>query len=341
MARLRRSRLDAPGLGRRRCGSGFQYLTEGRQVLRDGATLERIRQLAIPPAWSDVWICPWPNGHIQATGRDAAGRLQYRYHDDWRRRRDAEKFVRVVEFGRALPAIREQVARDLREPRMTRTKVLALAVRLLDHGLFRSGGEEYAEENGSYGLATLRREHVRFRGGEAWFEYPAKSGKERAQRVADPDAVAALRRLKQRRSGGDRLLAWQEAGEWTDLRADDVNSYLKEIGGAEFTAKDFRTWGATVLCAALLAAAAQEGSNTARRRAVTAAIREVAEALGNTPAVCRKSYVDPRVVDSYWGGETIEGALAGVAPGSDLTGPDALTRMEDAVIALLDEAPDK
>lgn len=335
MPRLRRSRLDQPGIRRRRYGKGFRYFWQDGSRVDDEATLERIRGLVVPPAWRDVWICPWPNGHIQAIGVDAAGRRQYRYHDEWRRRRDAEKFDRMIEFAAALPSIRARVAEDLRRKGYPRERVLALAVRLLDVGLFRAGSEEYAEENDTDGLATLERDHVRFRGRRAVFDYTAKFGKERVQEIADPESVALLRKLARRQGGSDRLLAWRAGSGWTDLRSEDVNAYLKEIGGDTFTAKDFRTWGATVLCAVLLAGQPPARSATGHRRSVAAVLREVAEILGNTPAVCRKSYVDPRLVDRFASGETIAAALREGPLPPQLADPAALARLETAVAALL------
>lgn len=335
MPRLRRSRLDQPGICRRRYGKGFRYFWQDGSRMEDAQTLERIGALVIPPAWRDVWICPWPNGHIQAVGLDAAGRRQYRYHDAWRRRRDAEKFDRMIEFAAALPSIRTRITKDLRRKGYPRERVLALAVRLLDVGLFRAGSEEYAEENDTYGLATLEREHVSFRAGRAIFNYTAKFGKERVQEISDPESVALLRTLARRRGGGSRLLAWRDGKEWTDLRSEDVNAYLKEIAGGAFTAKDFRTWGATVLCAVLLAGQPPARSVTGHRRAVAAVLREVAEILGNTPAVCRKSYVDPRLVDRFASGETIAAAVREVPLPPQLADPAVLARLEKAVALLL------
>jgi len=336
MARLRRVDCGAHGFGRRRHGRGFVYLDEDGTRIDDADTVARIRALAIPPAWEDVWICPLPNGHIQATGTDAAGRKQYRYHDLWRSRRDVAKFASMVQFAERLPAIRDQVERDLARPGMPRERALACAVRLLDRGSFRIGSEDYAEANESFGLATLRREHVAVRDDTIAFDYPAKSGQRRRQRVIDADAADAVRTLTRRRGGGEELLAYKQRRRWHDVRAADVNAYLKETGGEEVSAKDFRTWNATVLAAIALAVSgpAAARSKTARRRAAKRTIEEVAHHLGNTPAVCRASYVDPRVFDRFDGGLTIGGALPELA--ADSGGwPEVQRTVEEAVLDLI------
>jgi len=298
-----------PGLSRRRRGRGFSYLdAEGRPV-RDEVTLERIRALAIPPAWEDVWICPDANGHLQATGIDAAGRKQYRYHDLWRERRDRQKFAEVVGFARALPRLRRRIARDLKagdDGAPTRERVLACAARMLDLGFFRIGSESYAAGNGSFGLATIRKDHVRIAGDDVVFDYPAKSGQRRVQAIADPDVRAVVLALKRRRGGPDELLAYRSGRRWVDVRSEDVNDYLKDRAGASVSAKDFRTWNGTVLAAVALARRTDRpSSKTGRRRAAAAAVREVAVFLGNTPAVARRSYIDPRVIDCFLAGDTI------------------------------------
>ena len=292
--RLRRSDCSAPGLTRRRCGNGFAFIDEHGAPIADEQTLERVRGLVIPPAWRDVWICPAPNGHIQATGIDEAGRKQYRYHDAWRARRDAAKFDAMVAFARLLPALREEVARELAREKPDRDRVLAAAVRLLDRGFFRVGGEDYAGENGSFGLATICREHVTQRDGTVVFDYPAKSGKRRVQAVVDPDVAAVVRTLKRRRGGGEELLAYKHRGRWRDVRSEEINAWLKDRTGQDVSAKEFRTWGATVLAAVGLAVSGRPNSTKAgRKRAVTRAVKEVADYLGNTPAVARSSYIDP------------------------------------------------
>ena len=253
MPRLRRSECSGPGIGRVRRGRGFSYVDARGRLVTDDETLTRIRALAIPPAWQDVWICPHPNGHIQAIGTDAAGRRQYRYHDAWRERRDHEKFESMVDFARALPDLRRKTARELRRREPTRERVLAGAIRLLDRGFFRIGGEEYAEENGTYGLATMRKEHVRLLPGKTvLFDFPAKGGKQIVQSVVDQAVHRLVSQLKARRGGGDELLAYRNNRRWHDVRSSDINDHVKELTGGDFTAKDFRTWNATVLAATAL-----------------------------------------------------------------------------------------
>ncbi|MBV9097843.1 MAG: DNA topoisomerase IB [Frankiaceae bacterium] len=305
----------------------------------DPLVLQRISELVIPPAWEDVWICPVPNGHIQATGTDAAGRRQYRYHDEWRRHRDREKHDRMLEFAATLPAARERMLADLARPTPDRERVLGGAARLLDLGFFRIGSEEYAETNGSYGLATLRREHVTCSRGVLTFDYRAKSGKQREQSLADPDLCTLVGLLKRRRGGGEELLAYRNAaGEWVDVRSTDINNYLREITGGEFTAKDFRTWHATVLCAVALAVSADAPqSESARKRAVARAVAETAHYLGNTPAVCRTSYIDPRVIDLYNDNVTIHAVLGELGAGASFGELSTQGAIEQAVYQLLRE----
>ncbi|MDP9430805.1 MAG: DNA topoisomerase IB [Actinomycetota bacterium] len=336
--RLRRSDVHGPGWRRRRAGRGFAYYDTDGALIKD-ERLDRLRSLAIPPAWRDVWICPWRNGHIQATGVDAAGRRQYRYHEQWRARRDAEKHERVLEIAHQLPDVRDAVVEAIRGEGLTRDRVLAAAVRLLDLGAFRVGSEQYAEDNGTYGLATLRKEHVRVRGEQVFFSYTAKGGVERELELTDKPTADVVRELRKRAGEGEELLGyWVEdpAGEgriWHDVTSAEVNAYLKEVSGAEITAKDFRTWNATVQMAATLAAAPPPTSKTARKRTVNAAYKEVSEQLGNTPAVCKASYVDPRVVDRYENGETIADALTEAA---ETEGDREVQRtLEQAVCRLL------
>ena len=306
MVRLRRSDVNAPGYRRRRAGRGFAYFDVDGSLIRDDR-LERIRALAIPPAWRDVWICPWPNGHIQATGTDAAGRRQYRYHDAWRARRDAEKHEHVLEIARQLPDVREVVVESLQSSGLTRDRVLAAAVRLLDLGAFRVGSEQYAEDNGTFGLATLRCDHVRVRGERVFFSYTAKGGLDRALEITDLPTAAVVRELLKRPDGtGEDLL-----GYWVE-DADGSRSW-HDVTSAEITAKDFRTWNATVVMAAALAEQPPPASKTARKRAINSAYDRVSETLGNTRAVAKASYVDPRVVDHYENGDTIAEALAQAA----------------------------
>jgi DNA topoisomerase-1 len=339
MPRLRRSDCSRPGITRRRRGKGFEYLDEDGVRLDEPETIERIRELGIPPAWKDVWICPSERGHLQATGVDAAGRKQYLYHSLWRARRDAEKFDDMARFARALPALRDRVAEDLEGDELDRTRVQACAVRLLDRGFFRVGSEEYTAQNDSYGLSTMRREHVTVgEDCEMLFDYPAKSGRRRIQAVVDPPAAAVVAALKRRRGGGDELLAYKERRRWHDLRSEDINEYIKAATGAGFSAKDFRTWNATVLAAVALAVSGHvAGSATGRKRAITRAINEVAHYLGNTPAVCRASYIDPRVFDAYRGGLVIGLPLHDAADVDDGDLPIHHRRVEEAVLDLINE----
>ncbi|PPK92126.1 DNA topoisomerase IB [Kineococcus xinjiangensis] len=339
--RLRRSSCSTPGFTRRRAGRGWVYLDTDGTRITDPDVVRRIEELAIPPAYRDVWICPWPNGHLQAVGTDERGRRQYRYHEQWRAQRDRLKHERVLQVADELPRARQVVAQHLALPGMPRERALATAFRLLDLGFFRVGGETYAEENGSYGLATLRREHVREHDGELVFSYVAKSGKDRRAVIADPAVRAAVRAMKRRRGGGDDLLAWKErAGRWHDVTSTDVNEYLHEVIGPEVSAKDFRTWHATVLAAVALAVSASVcGSPTARARAVARACREVSEYLGNTPAVARSSYIDPRVVDLFHDGVTIEPVLRDLGAEAEFGHPATHGAIELAVQCLLRDEP--
>src|SRR3954454_16790845 len=257
MPRLRRSDCASPGITRRRRGKGFEYLDENGERIDDADTIGRVRSLAIPPAWGEVWICSDPHGHIQATGVDARGRKQYRYHDQWRVRRDREKFDSMVDFAQLLPKLREQVERDLRRRKLSRERVLACAVRLLDRGFFRIGSESYAEENETYGLATMRKRHVTVNGSKVIFDYEAKGGKRRVQVVGDRSIATLIRTLRNRRGGGHELLAYRNGRAWQDVRSTDVNDYIQAAIGPAHSAKDFRTWNATVLAPVVLAAPAR------------------------------------------------------------------------------------
>lgn len=338
MPRLRRVSPDSPGWSRRRRGRGFTYLDEL------GATLgpeevARCRALVIPPAWREVWICPLPNGHIQAVGTDDAGRRQYVYHPAWRQQRDSAKHARVLTVAARLPAARRTVARHLALSGMPRDRALALAFRLLDLGFFRIGGEAYAPsaegDQGSYGLATIEQQHVQIRGHEVLFDYVAKSAQERVV-VVDDDAVrAAVGVLLRRRGGGPGLLAYKVGRTWRDVTSDDINAYVKQVVGQDVSAKDFRTWHGTVLAAVALAGKVDEQpSPTRRKRAVSTAMKEVAESLGNTPTVARSAYVDPRVVARFEAGDTIEPALR-KAP--RVRTDAARSKVEQAVLELLEE----
>jgi DNA topoisomerase I len=289
-----------------RRGRGFSFSDSDGTPIEDEETLERIRGLAIPPAWKEVWICPDPFGHIQATGYDEAGRKQYLYHERWQQRQAERKFELVREFALALPKLRRVVTADLRRQGMPRKRALACAVRLLDLGFFRVGSEVYAEENESFGLATVRREHVTIRRNEVVFDFPAKSGRRRIQSIRDAAARRALEAMYRRRSGPEDLLAYRAGGEWRDVRSDEINEYIHEQIGERFTAKNFRTWHGTVLAAVELAGEQRPRSDAAAKRAIKRAVDRVSEALGNTPAVCRASYIDPRVLDRYRDGVTIK-----------------------------------
>ncbi|WP_203138371.1 DNA topoisomerase IB [Microbacterium sp. JZ31] len=313
MVRLRRSSPAQPGWTRRAVGRNFSYRDQNGDRLPE-EDVERIRSLAIPPAWKDVWICPYPNGHLQAVGTDDAGRRQYLYHPEWRTRRDAAKFDRVLDFGRALGAARERVRDDLAQDGMPLERACALAVRLLDLGCFRIGNDVYADTNGSFGLTTLRRDHVTRHGRALVFAFTGKSGVDHRIEIEDEPVTAAVETLRRRRDESETLLACRN-GTWRTLTSAMVNEYVREITGMDATAKDFRTWHATVLAAAEIAAGADElersgrGGVTRRRRIVTDAMREVADFLGNTPTLARTSYVDPRVVSAFEEGRTISRAV--------------------------------
>jgi DNA topoisomerase-1 len=337
VARLRRVDCSGPGIRRRRRGKGFEYFDEDGRRISEPSVIERIRSLAIPPAWEDVWICPYPFGHIQATGVDTAGRKQYRYHDLWRERRDREKFESMEEFARALPRLRRRVERDLAREGIPRERVLACAARLLDRGFFRIGSEDYAEENDTYGIATMQKRHVTVSGDEVTFDYEAKGGQRRVQVIGDPVVADVVRLLKRRRGGGEDLLAYKTGRRWVDIKSDDVNQYVKDATGGDFSSKDFRTWSGTVLAAVALAVSGMAApSKTSRKRAKTRAVKEVARYLGNTPAVCRTSYIDPRVFDRFDGGITIGGVLPELI--EDIgPWPDVQGAVEEAVLDLIED----
>lgn len=336
MVRLRRADCAGPGFTRRGRGRGFEYFDADGRKLTDGDTLDRIVALAIPPAWKDVWICPHHNGHLQAVGTDAAGRRQYRYHDGWRERRDAEKFEHVLDFAAALPRLRAACAERLAELDGTITRAVALAgaVRLLDHGFFRVGGEVTGEAE-SFGLTTIRRDHVRVEGDVVRFAFPAKGGIERLQAIVDPEVRELVARLCRRRGGGDELLAYKQGGRWRDLTAGDVNEFIREHACEGCTAKDFRTWHATVLAAVAVSVSGWAESKRGRDRAVRRAVEEVAHYLGNTPTVARNSYVDPRVFDRYRSGWTIGGALDELGEDAEAGRPALHGAVERGVLDLL------
>jgi len=331
---------NGPGLTRRRHGRGFGYRDQGGATVHDRAVLDRIRSLALPPAWTNVWISPHADGHIQAVGTDAAGRRQYVYHDLWRARRDAVKHDRAADLARHLPRARRKVERDLALPGLGRERVLAACFRLADLGFFRSGSEQYARANGSCGLTTLRREHVRIRDGRLCFAFPAKSGRTNTRILVDDGVRPVVLALRRGASDDDPLFRYrQDDNRLYPIRAHDLNAYIRERCGGDFTTKDFRTWHATVLAAVGLAVSrhAADGSASARVRARARVVREVAEYLGNTPAVARASYIDPRVFDCYERGLTVADSLPRLGDGHDFGELATRGPMERAVLRLLRE----
>lgn len=305
MPRLRRSDCNKPGYTRRRHGKGFSYRNQQGEPLEPDE-LERIKALVIPPAWRDVWISPYPNGHIQALGTDDAGRRQYIYHPAWREKKDREKFDRALEFGERLPGARRVITQHLRSNGSGKERAFAAALRIVDSGALRIGSAQYAEENGSFGVTTLRVEHVTISGPVITLQFPGKSGQQWDTIIEDPDLAAALRPMM-RRENADTMLAYRAADEsWHSVDASQLNEFLRQVTGGGFTAKDFRTWQATVVAGMELARMDLKAtSRTARQKAVAATMRSVAEHLGNTPAIARSSYVDPRVVDRFMSGEVI------------------------------------
>jgi DNA topoisomerase IB len=329
--------VDGPGIARRRRGNGFSYEDAHGRAVRDEETLERIRALAVPPAWTDVWICPDPLGHVQAIGTDAAGRRQYRYHDAWRARRDAMKFDRMIAFARELPTLRAHVTQDLRRRGMPREKALACGVRLLDQAFFRVGSESYARQNGSFGLATIRKEHVTVHRDRVEFDFLAKSGKRRVAELRDPELIRPIRSMKRRVGGGRELLAYRDGSRWRDIRSSDINAYLRDVTGGEYTAKDFRTWHGTALAAVFLAVREAERTGvTSTRRAISGAVKDVASFLGNTAAVARASYIDPRVIERFEEGVTIAPVLHRLGT-DEPTDPVFREAIEAAVLELLED----
>ncbi|PPK70848.1 DNA topoisomerase IB [Actinokineospora auranticolor] len=328
--RLRRSDCSGPGIRRVRHGRGFRYVDADGDAVRDPSVLERVRGLVIPPAWREVWICPYPAGHIQAVGLDDAGRRQYVYHERWREDRDAEKHDRVLSLAHKLPKVRARVLEDLTRPGLGRERVLAGALRVLDRGVFRIGGEEYAEENNTHGVSTLLRGHVRLKGNELTFDFPAKGGIDRSATIRDPELSRLISSLRRNRADDDRLFAYRDGHDRRELRAAEVNERFKELAGDRFTVKDMRTWTATVLAATTFAT--HDGPPS--KRAEAAVMRAVSEQLGNTPAMARKSYVDPRVTEAFRAGETIEPTVRRLAA-RDLDAPEVREPLERAVIRLL------
>ncbi|HJV86127.1 MAG TPA: DNA topoisomerase IB [Noviherbaspirillum sp.] len=333
VAGLRHVDDNLPGIARRAANGGFRYTGPDGETIRDEATLARIKALAIPPAWTDVWICPWENGHIQATGRDAKRRKQYRYHARWRNVRDEAKYERMLSFGKALPAIRRQVDEDLKRPGLPREKVLATIVHLLEATMMRVGNEEYARHNKSFGLTTLRDRHVRIDGSEVEFHFRGKSGVQHAIKVDDPRLARIIRRVRD--LPGQELFQYvDDEGQVHSVGSADVNDYLRALTGEDYSAKDFRTWAGTLLAALALQEYEKVDSEAQARKNVVRAIETVAEKLGNTPSICRKCYVHPAIIDSYLDGTMLH-ALQERAQ-EELTHDMHTMRPEEAaVLALL------
>ena len=321
----------APGITRRKAGGGFRYLGADGKPVRDATTLARIRSLAIPPAYRDVWICPSPRGHIQATGRDARGRKQYRYHPKWRDVRDETKFGRMLAFSDALPAIRRRIQRDLARPGLPREKVLATVVRLLESTRIRVGNDEYTRANRSFGLTTLRDQHVEISGSKLRFEFRGKSGKLHTVGLTDR-RLARIVRQCQAIPGAELFQYLDEDGRRQTIGSGDVNEYIREITGQDFTAKDFRTWGGTMLAAEALAGMDAGESEKDRRAAIVQAVDHVAGHLNNTRAICRKYYVHPLIFESFLAGTLARQLDRGGKPAA------GLTRHEAAVVSLLRKA---
>lgn len=331
--RLRKVQVDGPGLSRRRAGRGFTYLGPDGERITDPQVIERCTALVIPPAWQQVWICPDPAGHIQAVGIDDAGRRQYLYHELWRARRDRAKHRHVLEVAHRLPEARGRVVEHLALPRLTREKALAVAFRLLDRGAFRIGGEAYAARHETYGLATLRKDHLRItREGQLEFRFVAKSGQEHSLHLSDEDVLSPLGTLRRRRGGGPDLLAYRNGAGWSDITSAQINEYLKELLGPDASAKDFRTWRGTVLAAVTLARSEETATARQRQAAVRAAVARVSEELGNTPAVARGSYIDPNLIDAFERGRTIPAAARTPEEAGSYR---ALSPAEEAVLDLL------
>ncbi len=326
-ARLRYVTDRLPGITRRRLGGAFAYRDAKGKVIRDSAELARIKALAVPPAWTDVWICPFEHGHLQATGRDARRRKQYRYHPRWRRTRDETKYEHMPEFGQALPAIRRRVAADLGLADLPREKVLAAVVRLLEDTLARVGNPEYASQNNTFGLTTLRNRHVRITRGRIELDFRAKHGIRHVSRVSDRKLARVVKNCRDL-PGSELFQYIDEAGERHGIDSADVNDYLREISGSDITAKDFRTWAATHL--AVLALAAQE-QEPPTKKAQVAAVRQVAGRLGNTPAICRKCYIHPAVLEGYLNG-SLRRTLAAVGQEDE---PAEMWRIERRVMRFL------
>ncbi len=323
-----------PGIRRKRAGKHFSYIGLDGKPIRDEKELRRIRSLAIPPAWKDVWICPDPRGHLQATGRDARGRKQYRYHPQWRKVRDETKYDRMVAFGRALPAIRKCVERDLKLPGLPREKVLATIVYLLDISSVRIGNEEYARENNSFGLTTMRNKHVDIEGANLHFQFRGKSGKEQRIDIRDRRLARIVKNCRDL-SGQELFQYIDEKQQCHVVESSDVNEYLKQISGQDFTAKDFRTWSGTVAATSALQELGEYETQTQAKKNVVRAIELAAQCLGNTPAICRKSYVHPDIITSYLSGSLLTAIKSDKEQIEEL--PDGLRSEEITVLVFLQE----
>jgi len=305
MVRLRRSNSSKPGYTRVRAGKGFSYRDDKGQAIKDPALRTRLEHLAIPPAWKNVWIAPYENGHVLAIGVDTAGRRQYMYHPAWREAKDAAKFDRALALAETLPSARRKVTMDLRSDGYTKERALAAGFRMLDTGSLRVGSERYAQEHGSHGLTTLLCSHAKVSGDMVGLNFPGKSGQEWDSSIKDADLAGFVRSLK-RRGGNARLLAWKKGRSWHPLDASEINDYVREQTGGGFTAKDFRTLHGTVAAAVSLAKHGPEDTKTKRAKALTQAMKDASEVLGNTPTIAKNSYVDPRIVDHYHHGITID-----------------------------------
>lgn len=324
-----------PGIRREGTKDGFRYIGTDGEIIRDEKALARIRALVIPPAWTDVWICPWENGHLQATGRDARGRKQYRYHAQWRSVRDEVKYSRMISFGQALPLIRKRIDEALRLPGLPREKVLATIVYLLQATMMRIGNEEYARQNKSFGLTTLRDRHVRIDGKEVEFRFRGKSGVQHSIKVDDPRLAKIIRRARD--LPGQELFQYiDDQGEQRSIDSADVNEYLRSITGEDYTAKDFRTWSGTLLAAMALQEYEKFDSAAQAKKNIVRAIESVAERLGNTPSICRKCYVHPAVIESYLDGTMLQ-ALRERTREELQNELHQLSPEEAAVVALLQE----
>ena len=336
--RLRQSDPHRAGYRRERRGRGFRYYDPAGVLVTDPQCLHRFKDLVIPPAWKNVWICPWPNGHLQAIGTDDVGRRQYLYHPVFRARQEQAKHEHVLDIAARLPEARGRIEADLNTRGLPRERVLACAARLLDLGFFRIGSDRYAQTNGSYGLTTILRSHVECRRGDLMvFTYTAKGGQDRVQAIADPPTRKTIKSLLTQREPDQRLLAYRHGHSWHEVHSDELNTYLKDLFGTDVSAKDFRTWHATVLASVALAVstrAARESAAT-RKKAEVRAVKEVAQYLGNTPAVCRASYINPRVFELYEQGHTVSAALDGLGRDGALGQPATHGPVEQAVLKLL------